>query len=69
MNKQRPTLGMLLAFFVFEFVIVVITLSLLQVAGLEAYAAGAGGTMGGVAAVLGSLVFWKPQRKDSKPEM
>ena len=42
-----------------EFITVVATLFVLQLAGLESIAPGVAGFIGGAVAVLGSLVFWR----------
>jgi len=63
MNRRRPASRALLAFFILEFVIVIVALTFLQISGLEAYAARVAGFVGGVAAVLGSLLLWRPLRE------
>ena len=48
----------MIAFFLVEFAVVFVTLALIQLAGLGSFSPYIAGFIGGVTAVVGSVVFW-----------
>ena len=62
MYKHRPSRKRLLVFFVYEFVVVIVALTLLQLAGLDPYAPEIAGFIGGASAIIGSLLFLRPSQ-------
>jgi hypothetical protein len=63
MSERRTSRKGLLGFFLLEFITVLLMLELIQLAGLEAFAPVVAGIVGGVAAVVGTAVFWRFQRR------
>ena len=55
--------GRLASFFVFEFLIVFISLGVLQFAGLGSYSSLAAGAAGAIAAAAGSALYLKPAKR------
>ncbi len=56
---------MMLGFFVFEFVVVAVILTLVQLVGLESYAPEIAGSVGAASAIVGSFLFWQPRQSTS----
>jgi hypothetical protein len=50
-------------FFLLEFITVFVTLTIIQLAGHESYSPEVAGFVGGIAAVIGSGLFWRTESK------
>jgi hypothetical protein len=56
---------MILEFFAFEFVVVFVILTLVQMVGLESNAPVIAGLVGGASGVVGSALFRRPRQRTS----